>query len=98
MASSATRKLELSIVDGLRRRAAVAGRTLEEEVELLTTQRSSLSPDERLRKANELRAMTPQGANSTDSTLIIRWDRDTGGGDFVDDGWVDDRGLGDDRR
>ncbi len=90
MASSATRKLELSIVDGLLRRAAVAGRSLEEEVKLLTTQRSALSPKERLREATELRAMTPEGANSTDSTLIIRWDRDTGGGDFVDDGWRDD--------
>ncbi len=91
MASSAIRKLELSIVDGLLRRAAVAGRTLEEEVELLTAQRSALSPGERLREAAELRAMTPEGVNSTDSTLIIRWNRDTGGGDFVDDGWSDDR-------
>lgn len=85
------RKLELSIVNGLLRRAAIAGRSLEEEVELLTTQRSALSPGERLRQAAELRAMTPEGANSTDSTLIIRWDRDTGGGDCVDDGWSDDR-------
>lgn len=91
MASSAIRKLELSVVDGLLRRAAIAGRSLEEEVELLTTQRSALSPGERLRQAAELRAMTPEGANSTDSTLIIRWNRDTGGGDFVDDGWSDDR-------
>lgn len=91
MASSAIRKLELSIVNGLLRRAAIAGRSLEEEVELLTTQRSALSPGERLRQAAELRAMTPEGANSTDSTLIIRWDRDTGGGDCVDDGWSDDR-------
>lgn len=90
MSSSAIRKLELSIVDGLRRRAADAGRTLEEEVKLLTARRSVLSPEERLREAAELRAMTPEGVNSTDSTLIIRWDLDTGGGDFVDDGWRDD--------
>jgi hypothetical protein len=90
MASAATRKLELSIIDGLRRRAALANRTLDEEVSLLTAQRSVLSPEERLREASELRAMTPAGADSTDSTLLIRWDRDTGGGDYVDDGWRDD--------
>lgn len=90
MASSATRKLEISVLDGLRRRAMEAGHSLEAEIELLISRRSSLSLEEKLRIADELRAMTPEGANSTDSTLLIRWDRDTGGGDWVDDGWSDD--------
>lgn len=60
------------------------------ELKSLTSKRSALSVEEKLRLTDELRAMTPQGANSSDSTLIIRWDRDTGGGDWVDDGWSDD--------
>lgn len=36
----------------------------------------------------ELRAMTPREPPQGDSTLTIRWDRDTHGGRWTDDGWA----------
>lgn len=90
MASSALHKLEIGLADALKRR-----RTPEEPASVdgpnpLTSRRSALSLDEKLKLTDELRAMTPHGVESSDSTLNIRWDRDTGGGDWVDDGWSND--------
>lgn len=44
-----------------------------------------------LRLSDEALAMSlPDGPDASDSTLLIRWDRDTNGGRDVDDGWSDD--------
>ena len=49
---------------------------------------------ELLRLSDHALAMTPPDGPTdvTDSTLLIRWDRDTGGGRWVDDGWADGAG------
>lgn len=90
MASSALHKLEIGLADALKRRDVVNKPGLGDDTTTLTSKRSALSLDEKLRLIDELRAMTPQGVHSSDNTLNIRWDRDTGGGDWVDDGWTDD--------
>lgn len=47
-----------------------------------------------LRLSDQALAMTPPDGPDvrSDSTLLIRWDRDTGYGHDVDDGWNDDAG------
>lgn len=44
-----------------------------------------------LRLSDQALAMTPpDGPDGSDSTLLIRWDRDTNHGKWIDDGWADD--------
>lgn len=90
MASSALQKLEIGLADALKARGGNADAAAAADRTSLTSKRSALSLEEKLRLVDELRAMTPQGVESSDSTLLVRWDRDTGGGDWVDDGWSDD--------
>jgi hypothetical protein len=48
-------------------------------------------PKALLRLSDEALAMTPpDGPDVSDGTLLIRWDRDTQGGKWVDDGWSND--------
>ena len=74
--------------------AEAKGRSLEDEL------RAVLEANLPLRKkpASELRRMSdhalaltpPDGPDGSDSTILIRWDRDTQHGKWVDDGWSDD--------
>lgn len=90
VASTALNKLEIGLADALKRRGRAVEPASADGSKSLTSKRSSLSLDEKLKLTDELRAMTPHGVESSDSTLNIRCDRDTGGGDRVDDGWSDD--------
>ena len=75
--------------------AASHGRSLEAELQAAL----GVMPEEYvkdsaalLRLSDEALAMTPPDGpdGMSDSTLLIRWDRDTNHGKWVDDGWTDD--------
>ena len=71
------------------------GRSLEEELRnVIERNRPGMPKDcaALLRLSDEALAMTPPGgpAAASDSTLLIRWDRDTDHGRSIDDGWRDD--------
>lgn len=54
------------------------GRTVEEEAaDALRRSAGTLSRAEILRRFDEIAAMTPQGVKQSDSTMLIRDDRDT---------------------
>jgi hypothetical protein len=86
--------LDQDQVDRYARAAAGNGRSLEEELRAAL----DVNPDgyvknaaKLLRLSDEALAMTPpEGPDGrSDSTLLIRWDRDTQHGKWVDDGWAD---------
>jgi plasmid stability protein len=79
MGTLTIRELDDSIVERLKARAKANNRPLEGEVRMLLTEiaegRSSVA---RLRDiAGQIAAMTPAGVDQTDSTELIRRDRDT---------------------
>lgn len=79
MGTLTIRDLDDSIVERLKARAKAHNRSLEGEVRMLLTEiaegRSNVA---RLRDiAGQIAAMTPAGVNQTDSTELIRRDRDT---------------------
>ena len=84
MTSAAMVKMERGVRDALARGEGASSARADDAVEL--------SIDERLALSKRLRAMTPLDAPQEDSTLIIRWYRDTNGGRWTDDGWDDDDG------
>lgn len=78
-----------------RERARLSGRTLEEELQAVLEAAAPMRPKDSallLRISDEALAMTPPDgpAVGSDSTFLIRWDRDTQHGKWVDDGWTDD--------
>jgi hypothetical protein len=89
------RRLRPGTLEPYRRLAEAKGRSLEAELrDLIENNRPKPPKDcERLlRLSDEALAMTPPDGppDSSDSTLLIRWDRDTGWGKDLDDGWTDD--------
>ena len=69
--------LEDSTIDALRKTADAHGRSPEEEAAMLI--RSGLARSDvlsRRERADAIAAMTPKGVLQTDSTLLIREDRD----------------------
>ena len=79
MATLTIRDLDETIVEKLKARAKAHNRSLEGEVRMLLTEiaegRSNVA---RLREiAERIAAMTPPGVTQTDSTELIRHDRDT---------------------
>lgn len=69
--------LEETTVNSLRKVAAESGNTLEQAAAMLI--RSGLARSQSLNRwerAAAIRAMTPKGVTQTDSTLLIREDRD----------------------
>lgn len=89
--------LKPGILDRYRALAAAHGRSLEAELRS-ALERGLPTPKKDcvalLQLSDEALAMTPPDGPSraSDSTLLIRWDRDTGHGRDVDDGWTDDAG------
>lgn len=75
MAQVIVRNLDEAVVTGLKEKAKLRGRSLEQELRSVLTEAAGLSPAERLAVANRIRAMTPRTA-TLDSTDIIRADRD----------------------
>ena len=90
------RNLDDAIIAAYRQAASSNGRSLEAELrEGLTRGRPAAHKDPEAlgRLSRELRAMTPpEGPDTSDSTLLIRWDRDTDHGRLLDDGWRDESG------
>ncbi len=89
------RRLKDGTLDPYRRAAEAKGRSLEAELrELIEAHRPSRPKDcaELLRLSDEALAMTPPDGPpiGSDSTLLIRWDRDTNHGEWLEDGWQDD--------
>jgi hypothetical protein len=89
------RRLRPGTLEPYRRLAEAKGRSLEAELrDLIESHRPKPPKDcaRLLRLSDEALAMTPPDGPSpvSDSTLLIRWDRDTDHGRDVDDGWADD--------
>ncbi len=76
MAQLLVRNIDDAVVQSLKRKARLHGRSLEEELRLILSEAAKLSPEERVAVANHIRAMTPSAARQTDSTDLIREDRD----------------------
>lgn len=94
MGQAIVRKLRDETLDAWRELAGQRGTSLEAELRALIEAHRPLrkKPAAELRRLSDAAlAMTPpDGPDGSDSTLIIRWDRDTGHGKWVDDGWSDD--------
>ena len=70
------RKVDDELLDALRRRAQVSGRSMEAEARDAMTRGTRLTADERVALSQRIRALTPKGVVQTDSTELIREDRD----------------------
>ncbi|MBK8907698.1 MAG: hypothetical protein IPM60_07275 [Rhodospirillales bacterium] len=75
MAQVIVRNLDEAVVAGLKEKARLHGRSLEQELRSVLAQAAGFSPAERLAIANRIRAMTSRAA-TLDSTDVIRADRD----------------------
>lgn len=79
-----------------RERARANGRTVEEELRAVLEAAVPRRPKDSallMQISDEALAMVPPDGPpiGSDSTLLIRWDRDTNHGKWVDDGWNDAR-------
>ncbi|MFA6122986.1 MAG: hypothetical protein WCS75_07920 [Sphingomonas sp.] len=97
MEQAIVRRLRPGTLDLYRAAARRAGRSLEAELRALIEANAPLPVKDSaalLALSDEALAMTPPDGpvSSSDSTVLIRWDRDTGGGRWIDDGWLDDAG------
>ena len=93
------RRLKDGTLEPYRKAAEAKGRSLEAELrELIETHGPKRPKDcaELLRLSDEALAMSPSDGpiEPSDSTRLIRWDRDTNHGKWVDDGWNDDAAGG----
>ncbi len=78
MAQVIVRNLDAEVVAALKRKAALHGRSLEQELREILSSAARFDREERLAVADRIRAMTPRGVVQTDSTDLIRQDRDRG--------------------
>lgn len=85
-------RIDAIAADVIAERAAALGHTVEQEVAALREESRPLTVTEKLALSAQQRAMAPTDCLSDDSTLIVRWYRDTSGGRDTDDGWADDDG------
>lgn len=95
MEQALIRKLKPGTLAAYRAVAKAKGLSLEAELRAVIEANQPLPPKNcsaLLRISDEALAMTPPDGplNVSDSTLLIRWDRDTNHGKWVDDGWDDD--------
>ncbi len=77
MAQVLVRNLDDQVVTALRRKAELHGHSLEQELRLTLTAAARLTPEERVALARRIRALTPMEVEQSDSTELIRQDRDT---------------------
>jgi plasmid stability protein len=93
MEQALVRKLKPGTLAAYRSAARAKGLSLEAELRaVLEANQPMLAKDceALLRISDEALAMTlPDGPDGSDSTLLIRWDRDTNHGKWIDDGWGD---------
>ncbi len=69
------RNLDDKVIAALKAKAKVRGHSLEQELRAILSGAARLNAEERLALADRIRAMTP-GRHQTDSTTLIREDRD----------------------
>jgi plasmid stability protein len=77
MAQVLVRNLDEQVVATLRRKAELHGHSLEQELRAALTAAARLTPAERVALARRIRSLTPANARQTDSTELVRKDRDT---------------------
>jgi plasmid stability protein len=77
MAQVLVRNLDEEIVASLRRKAELHGHSLEQELRLTLSAAARLTADERVALARRVRSLTPSATQQTDSTDLIRQDRDS---------------------
>jgi len=70
------RNLDDGLVAALKRKARVHGKSLEQELRDILAAAARPAPEERAAIARRIRAMTPAGIEQSDSTDLIREDRD----------------------
>ena len=97
MAQALIRKLDDGTLEDFRALARAKGASLESVLrDVIEANRPRLTKDVAalLRLSDEALAMTPPDGPvpASDSTLLIRWDRDTNGGRSINDGWQDAAG------
>lgn len=98
MGKIVTIELDPALADRYERAASEHGRSLEAELHASLHASGPTSGKDcaaLLRLSDDALAVTPPDgpdATTSDSTLLIRWDRDTGFGHDLDDGWTDDIG------
>lgn len=68
------RNLDDRVVESLKLKAELHGRSLEQELRDILTKAAGLTPDEKIEMARQIRAMS-RGKLKTDSTVFIREDR-----------------------
>ena len=76
MARIIVRNLDDEVVAALKRKAELHGCSLEQELRDILSAAAKLKKEERLILARRVRALTPTGANQTDSAELIRAGRD----------------------
>ncbi len=76
MAQIVVRNLDERVVAALKARAALQGKSLEQTVREILAAAARPGAEERLALADEIRAMTPAGARGSDSTRLVREDRE----------------------
>ena len=77
MAQVLVRNLDEQVVAALRRKAELHGHSLEQELRMALTSAARLTPAERVALARRVRSLTPANIEQTDSTDLIRQDRDS---------------------
>jgi len=77
MAQVLVRNLDDQVVTALRRKAELHGHSLEQELRLTLTAAARLMPEERGALACRIRGLTPTDVEQSDSTELVRQDRDT---------------------
>ena len=76
MAQLLIRNLEDDVVESLKKRAAADGKSLEQSLRDLLREAAMPEVARRLAIIDRIRAMGPQGKRQSDSTKLIREDRD----------------------
>ena len=76
MAQLLIRNLEDAVVDALKKRAAAQGQSLEQSLRELLCDAALPEVARRLAIIDRIRAMAPPGKRQSDSTKLIREDRD----------------------
>ena len=71
------RNLDDQVVATLKRKAELHGCSLEQELRNILSAAATLTKEERFAIAKSISEMTPANVKQTDSTLLIREDRDT---------------------
>jgi plasmid stability protein len=77
MAQVIVRNLADDVVASLKRKAELHDHSLEQELRAILTAAARLTIAERVAIADRIRDMTPEGVEQSDSTDLIREDRDT---------------------